>query len=196
MFVILSVLFLCFVCVYSAAWLSDKPLVQREFFVSVSLLHRRLKYSSVKSLFFCSFFKVLIQEWGKLDRHRMNKYLLFCRIFLAEWLHVMQCMHWEEKVRAFRCMYTPYIYIYILYVCACTYNIYCIVYTLGFFSVFILHIYYLYACIYTYLYRYIYICIYICTYLSSSIQLYICAYIYIVFVFSLRRQPWSFYAGR
>lgn len=81
---------------YYAAWLSDKPLVQRDFFVRASLLHRRLRCPRAKTLFFCSFFRVLIAEWGKLDRHRTNKFLLFCRIFLAEWIHVMRLMKWEE----------------------------------------------------------------------------------------------------
>lgn len=81
---------------YYAAWLSDKPLVQRDFFVRASLLHRRLRCPQAKTLFFCSFFRVLVAEWGKLDRHRTNKFLLFCRIFLAEWMHVMRLMKWEE----------------------------------------------------------------------------------------------------
>ncbi|KAL8447613.1 hypothetical protein Emag_004223 [Eimeria magna] len=81
---------------YYAAWLSDKPLVQRDFFVRASLLHRRLRCPQAKTLFFCSFFRVLIAEWGKLDRHRTNKFLLFCRIFLAEWMHVLRLLKWEE----------------------------------------------------------------------------------------------------
>lgn len=81
---------------YYAAWLSDKPLVQRDFFVRASLLHRRLRCPRAKTLFFCSFFRVLVAEWGKIDRHRTNKFLLFCRIFLAEWMHVMRLMNWEE----------------------------------------------------------------------------------------------------
>ncbi|KAL8448832.1 hypothetical protein Emed_003540 [Eimeria media] len=83
---------------YYAAWLSDKPLVQRDFFVRASLLHRRLRCPQAKTLFFCSFFRVLIAEWAKLDRHRTNKFLLFCRIFLAEWMHVLRLLKWEETV--------------------------------------------------------------------------------------------------
>ncbi|KAL8269805.1 hypothetical protein Esti_006284 [Eimeria stiedai] len=83
---------------YYAAWLSDKPLVQRDFFVRASLLHRRLRCPRAKTFFFCSFFRVLIAEWGKLDRHRTNKFLLFCRIFLAEWMHVLRVLKWEETV--------------------------------------------------------------------------------------------------
>ncbi|KAL8430739.1 hypothetical protein ACSSS7_005736 [Eimeria intestinalis] len=83
---------------YYAAWLSDKPLIQRDFFVRASLLHRRLRCPRAKTLFFCSFFRVLIAEWGKLDRHRTNKFLLFCRIFFAEWMHVLRVLEWEETV--------------------------------------------------------------------------------------------------
>ncbi|OEH75029.1 nucleolar domain-containing protein [Cyclospora cayetanensis] len=82
---------------YYAAWLSDKPLVQRDFFVRASLLHRRLRCAKAKTLFFCSFFRVLVSEWGNIDKHRTNKFLLFCRIFLAEWMHVMHLMNWEES---------------------------------------------------------------------------------------------------
>lgn len=86
---------------FPAAWLSDKPLVQRDFFVRASLLHRRLRCSRAKTLFFCSFFRVLVAEWGKIDRNRTNKFLLFCRIFLAEWMHVMRLMNWDETVSDF-----------------------------------------------------------------------------------------------
>lgn len=82
---------------YYAAWLSDKPTVQSEFFVRASLLHRRLQSPQAKNHFFRSFFRVLVAEWGKVDKHRTNKFLLFCRIFLAEWMHVMRLLEWDEN---------------------------------------------------------------------------------------------------
>ncbi|CBZ54342.1 putative Nucleolar protein,Nop52 domain containing protein [Neospora caninum Liverpool] len=74
---------------YYAAWLSDKPLVQRELFVCLALLERVLPTFAEKRKFFKAFFLVMKRNWDKLDCIRVNKFLLLERIMVAELLHLM-----------------------------------------------------------------------------------------------------------
>lgn len=85
---------------FAAAWLSDKPGVQRDFFVRCALLHRRLRSHAQKVLFFKCFFRILTREWAALDRHRTNKFLLMLRIFFAEWISAVKTLGSESAVRA------------------------------------------------------------------------------------------------
>lgn len=74
---------------YYAAWLSDKPLIQRDLFVRLALLQRVLPAYAEKRKFFKAFFLTLKRGWDRLDHIRMNKFLLLERIMIAELTSVM-----------------------------------------------------------------------------------------------------------
>ncbi|KEP67440.1 UNVERIFIED_CONTAM: nucleolar protein,nop52 protein [Hammondia hammondi] len=83
---------------YYAAWLSDKPLVQRELFVCLALLERILPTFAEKRKFFKAFFLVMKSNWDKLDCIRVNKFLLLEKIMVAELLHLsFQAAHRPQK---------------------------------------------------------------------------------------------------
>ncbi|KYK71834.1 nucleolar protein,nop52 protein [Toxoplasma gondii TgCatPRC2] len=83
---------------YYAAWLSDKPLVQRELFVCLALLERILPTFAEKRKFFKAFFLVMKSNWDKLDCIRVNKFLLLEKIMVAELMHLsFQVAHRPHK---------------------------------------------------------------------------------------------------
>jgi hypothetical protein len=64
-------------------WMSDKRPVQQQTAAETCALGRIFSDRNLV-MWISTFWKLMSAQWSKLDRYRMNKYLLFIRIFIAE----------------------------------------------------------------------------------------------------------------
>mmetsp|Transcript_20051 Transcript_20051/g.63435 ORF Transcript_20051/g.63435 Transcript_20051/m.63435 type:complete len:355 (-) Transcript_20051:96-1160(-) len=85
---------------FFAMWMADKRPVQQELAVSIALLINEVSPAQ-QAMWIDTFWETMQTAWDKLDKHRMNKYLLFVRINVAEVFKVLRLAKWESaKVRA------------------------------------------------------------------------------------------------
>ncbi|CAK9027909.1 Ribosomal RNA processing protein 1 homolog B (RRP1-like protein B), partial [Durusdinium trenchii] len=68
---------------YFAMWMADKRPVQQELAVQIALLLNEIPLER-RTMWIECFWDTMRDAWEKLDAHRVNKYLLFLRIVLAE----------------------------------------------------------------------------------------------------------------
>lgn len=80
-----------------AFWMSDKPLVQQELAVNLALTMNAMPEDKWP-LWIAAFWETMQSSWEKIDRHRMNKYLLLMRCFLAETLHFVRIRKWSHEL--------------------------------------------------------------------------------------------------
>ncbi|AFZ81297.1 nucleolar protein,Nop52 domain-containing protein [Theileria equi strain WA] len=80
---------------YYAIWMSDKPLKLRVVCVRIVQLHDVMKNTNNIYSYFHCLFESLSREWHLLDKHRMDKILLFVRILTAEILFFLNKNKWD-----------------------------------------------------------------------------------------------------
>merc|ERR1719215_2189933 len=80
--------------------MSDKRPVQQELAVNIALLLNHVP-AEKQDMWFDCFWETMHTGWEKLDVHRMNKYLLFARICVAEAFKAQRLAGWRpERLRA------------------------------------------------------------------------------------------------
>eukprot|EP00931_Biecheleriopsis_adriatica_P049052 TRINITY_DN28361_c0_g1_i1.p1 TRINITY_DN28361_c0_g1~~TRINITY_DN28361_c0_g1_i1.p1 ORF type:complete len:415 (+),score=108.20 TRINITY_DN28361_c0_g1_i1:40-1245(+) len=87
---------------YFGMWMADKRPVQQELSVNVALLLNDVPREK-RNMWIDAFWETMRDAWEKLDVHRINKYLLFMRIILAESFKDLRVGGWqllEVKERA------------------------------------------------------------------------------------------------
>jgi len=78
-------------------WMADKRPVQTQ--VAVQAVSMGSNLSDEKFVLWTrAFFLTLIDMWPKLDRHRMDKYLLLLRIFIAELFRRERISQWNSDL--------------------------------------------------------------------------------------------------
>lgn len=87
---------------YFGMWMADKRPVQQELAVNIALLLDDVPREK-RNLWLDTFWETMKDAWEKLDVHRINKYMLFMRIVLAESFKDLRLGGWqlqEVKERA------------------------------------------------------------------------------------------------
>jgi len=85
---------------YFGMWMADKRPVQQELAVNVALLLNDVPREK-RNLWIDTFWETMRDAWEKLDVHRINKYMLFLRIVLAESFKDLRVGGWEiEEVKS------------------------------------------------------------------------------------------------
>lgn len=85
---------------YFGMWMSDKRPVQQELAVNMALLIKEIPPGK-QALWLDTFWETMQEAWEKLDQHRINKYLLFARIVVAEAFQALRLRAWpREDLRA------------------------------------------------------------------------------------------------
>jgi len=80
-----------------AFWMSDKAPVQRELAVNLSLTMHSIDEERW-ALWVAAFWETIQTSWEKIDRHRMDKYLMLMRCFLAETLKYVRTRKWDTDL--------------------------------------------------------------------------------------------------
>jgi len=89
-----------------AYWMSDKPLIQRELAINLALTINSLPDHQVP-LWIAAFWETQQSSWESIDRHRIDKYLMLARLFLAETLKFIRERDWNsELIKDINEMYT------------------------------------------------------------------------------------------
>jgi len=85
-------------------WLCDKPLVQQELAMQLSILIHRLSHE--KAIFFLkAFYQILEIEWISIDRLRLDKYYMLIRNCLNQSFQYLSNTQWNtELLDQFNCM--------------------------------------------------------------------------------------------
>mmetsp|Transcript_41938 Transcript_41938/g.115675 ORF Transcript_41938/g.115675 Transcript_41938/m.115675 type:complete len:448 (+) Transcript_41938:113-1456(+) len=85
---------------YFCMWMSDKRPVQQELAVNVALLVNDVPEAK-RDMWIDTFWETMQTAWEKLDVHRINKYLLFTRIVIAEAFKALRIAGWPaERLQA------------------------------------------------------------------------------------------------
>eukprot|EP00441_Pelagodinium_beii_P045319 CAMPEP_0197626124 /NCGR_PEP_ID=MMETSP1338-20131121/5239_1 /TAXON_ID=43686 ORGANISM="Pelagodinium beii, Strain RCC1491" /NCGR_SAMPLE_ID=MMETSP1338 /ASSEMBLY_ACC=CAM_ASM_000754 /LENGTH=420 /DNA_ID=CAMNT_0043196643 /DNA_START=48 /DNA_END=1307 /DNA_ORIENTATION=+ len=85
---------------YFGMWMADKRPVQQELAVNVALLLNDIPREK-RNLWIDTFWETMRDAWEKLDVHRINKYMLFLRIVLAESFKDLRVGGWQlEEVKS------------------------------------------------------------------------------------------------
>jgi len=79
---------------YFAMWMADKRPVQQELSVNIALLLNEVPREK-RTMWIECFWDTMRDSWEKLDAHRINKYLLFLRIVLAEMFKDLRLGGWQ-----------------------------------------------------------------------------------------------------
>lgn len=79
---------------YFAMWMSDKRPIQQELCVNIALLMEDVPIKK-QNLWIDCFWEIMLMHWDNLDKHRLNKYLLFVRIVVAETFKSLRCRGWS-----------------------------------------------------------------------------------------------------
>jgi len=91
---------------YFGMWMSDKRHVQQELAVHMALLINIIP-TKKQFVWLDAFWEIIQEGWEKLDKWRMNKYLLLVRIVMAEAFKVLRVGGWDlEQVKAMASTYT------------------------------------------------------------------------------------------
>lgn len=77
-------------------WMSDKRPVQQDLAVELSLIMNKVEEGCFLP-WLTAFYQTFLEEFNKLDRHRVDKYLLFLRIFTAEIFQCMMKKSWDME---------------------------------------------------------------------------------------------------
>ncbi|CAL1173208.1 unnamed protein product [Cladocopium goreaui] len=78
---------------YFAMWMADKRPVQQELSVNIALLLNDVPQGR-RTMWIECFWDTMRDSWEKLDVHRVNKYMLFLRIVLAEMFKDLRLGGW------------------------------------------------------------------------------------------------------
>lgn len=79
---------------YFAYWMSDKRPVQQELAVGIALLINRIPEKRTV-LWMEAFWQTMKVHWEKVDKHRVDKFMLLLRINLAEMFQVLRVKAWS-----------------------------------------------------------------------------------------------------
>jgi len=79
---------------YYAMWMSDKRPVQQDLSAQMALLINHVPPEK-KLLWIDTFWEIMEDAWEKLDKHRVDKFMLFIRIVFAEALKVLREGGWK-----------------------------------------------------------------------------------------------------
>jgi len=80
-----------------AFWMSDKAPVQRELAANLALTMHSID-DDRWTLWVAAFWETIQTSWEKIDRHRMDKYLMLMRCFLAETLKYLRTRKWDPEL--------------------------------------------------------------------------------------------------
>lgn len=79
---------------YFAMWMADKRLVQQDLAVKIALLLNDIPREK-QGMWVDTFWETMHESWEKLDIHRVNKYMLFVRIVVAEVFKALRVRGWQ-----------------------------------------------------------------------------------------------------
>ncbi|GBE58874.1 nucleolar, Nop52 family protein [Babesia ovata] len=80
---------------YYMLWMTDKPLKVRKVAVTIVEAQSRFADRANRMHFFSCLFRSMSMEWPLLDKHRLDKMLLFVRIVVASLLDVLNGGRWD-----------------------------------------------------------------------------------------------------
>ncbi|CDR96802.1 nucleolar protein,Nop52 family protein, putative [Babesia bigemina] len=81
---------------YYMLWMTDKPLKVRRVAVAIVETQSRFTDRANRMHFFSCLFRSMSMEWPLLDKHRLDKMLLFVRVVVASLLEVLNGGGWEQ----------------------------------------------------------------------------------------------------
>merc|ERR1719223_997871 len=81
---------------YFGMWMSDKRPVQQELAVHMALLINNIP-TEKRFIWLDTFWETIQEGWEKLDKWRMNKYLLLVRIVMAEAFKALRVGGWDVE---------------------------------------------------------------------------------------------------
>jgi len=91
---------------YFGMWMSDKRPVQQELAVHMALLINNIP-TEKRFIWLDTFWETIQEGWEKLDKWRMNKYLLLVRIVMAEAFKALRVGGWDvEQATAMSATYS------------------------------------------------------------------------------------------
>jgi len=79
---------------YFGMWMADKRPVQQELAVKTAFLLNDIPRQK-QSIWVDAFWETMEEAWEKLDTHRMNKFMLFTRIVVAEAFKAIRIRGWD-----------------------------------------------------------------------------------------------------
>ncbi|XP_026479436.1 ribosomal RNA processing protein 1 homolog [Ctenocephalides felis] len=79
-------------------WMSDKPLIQEELADNISTLIHSFTNINDAILFFDCYLKTMVREWFGIDMHRLNKFMMFVRRMLRQFLVAVDHHKWKAEI--------------------------------------------------------------------------------------------------
>lgn len=79
-------------------WFSDRPLPQKRLATSMSQLFSQCISPEKFPAFVSAFWYIMSQEWSKVDKWRVDKYLLLMRYVVKECFEMLKQSEYEEKL--------------------------------------------------------------------------------------------------
>ncbi|XP_026480606.1 ribosomal RNA processing protein 1 homolog [Ctenocephalides felis] len=79
-------------------WMSDKPLIQEELADNISTLIHSFTNINDAILFFDCYLKTMVREWFGIDMHRLNKFMMFVRRMLRQFLVAVDHHKWKSEI--------------------------------------------------------------------------------------------------
>ncbi|KAJ1112113.1 hypothetical protein NDU88_000382, partial [Pleurodeles waltl] len=79
-------------------WMQDKPLLQEDLANTISQLMHALMNTDAQLLFLKTFWQTMNREWNGIDRLRLDKFYMLCRLLLREAFQVLKKNKWEDSL--------------------------------------------------------------------------------------------------